>query len=73
VLTVRDSKFGKSREVLLDPSTVQALVSYAEIRDRLCPHPDTRSFFVTTRGTRPAHPTIHQPFRALLDQAGGQH
>jgi integrase/recombinase XerD len=72
VLTVRDSKFGKSREVLLHPSTVRALASYGEIRDRLCPHPDTRSFFLTTRGTRPAHPTIHHPFQVLLDQAGVQ-
>lgn len=70
LLTVRDSKFGKSREVLLHPSTVRALASYAEIRDRLCPHPKTRSLFITTRGTRPAHPTIYQPFRALLNQAG---
>ena len=70
VLIVRDSKFGKSREVLLHPTTVRALVSYGEIRDRLCPHPKERSLFITTRGTRPAHPTIHQPFRALLDQAG---
>jgi integrase/recombinase XerD len=69
-LTVRDSKFGKSREVLLHPSTVRALASYGEIRDRLCPHPATCSWFVTTRGTRPAHPTIYQPFRALLKQAG---
>ncbi len=52
------------------PSTVRALASYAEIRDRLCPHPKTRSLFITTRGTRPAHPTIYQPFRALLNQAG---
>jgi integrase len=73
VLTVRDSKFGKSREVLLHPSTVQALASYSEIRDRLCPRPGTRSFFITTRGTRPAHPTILQPFHALLDQAGVRH
>jgi len=73
VLTVRDSKFGKSREVLLHPSTVQALASYAEIRDRLCSHPKERSFFVTTRGTRPTHPTLYQPFRALLDHAGVQH
>ena len=70
VLTVRDSKFGKSREVLLHPSTVQALAHYEEIRDRLCPRPRTRSFFLTTRGTRPAHPTIDHPFRALLDQTG---
>lgn len=70
LLIVRDSKFGKSREVLLHPSTVRALVSYGEIRERLCPHPTTRSWFLTTRGTRPAHPTIHQPFRQLLDQTG---
>ncbi len=70
LLIVRDSKFGKSREVLLHLSAVRALVSYGEIRDRLCPHPGTRSLFITTRGTRPAHPTIYQPFRALLDQAG---
>jgi integrase/recombinase XerD len=70
LLIVHDSKFGKSREMLLHPSTVRALVSYREIRDRLCPHPTTRSFFITTRETRPAHPTIHQPFRQLLDQTG---
>jgi integrase/recombinase XerD len=70
VLTVRDSKFGKSREVLLHPSTVRALAGYGELRDRLCPRPRTRSFFLTTRATRPAHPTILQPFHALLDQAG---
>jgi integrase len=73
LLTVRDSKFGKSREVLLDRSAVRALIDYGEIRDRLCPHPDTRSFFLTTRGTRPAHPTICQPFHKLRDQAGVRH
>jgi integrase/recombinase XerD len=70
LLIVRDSKFGKSREVLLHPSTVRALTSYREIRDQVCPDANKRSFFITTRATRPAHPTIHQPFRALLDQAG---
>jgi integrase len=69
VLTVRDSKFGKSREVLLHATTVAALAEYCEIRDRLCPHPTQQSFFITTRGTRIAHPTIYLPFRALLEQA----
>jgi integrase/recombinase XerD len=73
VLTVRDSKFGKSREVLLHPSTVAALDEYGTIRDRLCPHPKAHSFFITTRGTRIAHPTIYLPFRALLEQAGITH
>lgn len=73
LLTVRDSKFGKSREVLLHATTVAALEQYVEIRDRLCPHPTDRSFFITTRGSRIAHPTIHQPFRTLLKQAGVTH
>ena len=73
LLTVRDSKFGKSREVLLHPSAVRALDDYGEIRDRLCPHPKERSFFITTRGTRLCHPTIYVPFRALLDQVGVKH
>jgi integrase len=73
LLTVRDSKFGKSREVLLHPTTVAALDEYRGIRDRLCPHPEERTFFITTRGTRIAHPTIYLPFRALLKQAGITH
>ena len=73
VLTVRDSKFGKSREVLLHESTCRELTEYAQLRHRLCPHVTQPSFFITTRGTRPRHPTIHQPFRALLKQAGIEH
>ncbi len=34
LLTVRDSKFGKSREVALHPSTIMALRSYLARRDR---------------------------------------
>jgi integrase/recombinase XerD len=73
LLTVRDSKFGKSREVLLHHTTVVALDEYRGIRDRLCPDPKERSFFITTHGTRIAHPTIYLPFRALLKQAGITH
>ena len=65
LLTVRDSKFGKSREVLLHPSTVQALDRlWRDPRPALPAPAATRSFFVTTRGTRPAHPTIYQPFHS---------
>jgi len=73
LLTIRDSKFGKSREVLLHASTVDALLDYGKTRDRFCPHPKERSFFITTRGTRLCHPTIYAPFRALLHQAGVRH
>ena len=73
LLTIRDSKFGKSREVLLHHSAVRALVQYRERRDRLCPAAKGRSFFITTRGTRLTHPTVYAPFRALLKHAGVEH
>lgn len=52
VLTIRGTKFGKSRYVPIDPSTQQALLHYAERREALCPHPQAPSFFVAERGTR---------------------
>jgi integrase/recombinase XerD len=73
LLIVRDSKFGKSREVLLHESTVRALVDYCELRDRLRPTAAEHSFFITTRGTRLCHATIYVPFRALLEQIGVKH
>jgi integrase/recombinase XerD len=73
LLTVRDSKFGKSREVLLHESAVRALVDYGQRRDQLCPDAEEPSFFITTRGTGLAHPTVSAPFRALLKQAGVRH
>lgn len=73
LLIVRDSKFGKSREVLLHESTVRALGDYARLRDRLCPDTRQRSFFITTRGTRLCHPTVYVPFRALLKRVGIEH
>ena len=42
VLAVRDTKFGKSRELPVHPSTVKALRDYAHERDRL--YPDTDHF-----------------------------
>ena len=52
VLTVRGSKFGKSRYVPIHPSTQHALRRYAAHRDRLCPSPQSPSFFLSEQGTR---------------------
>ena len=52
VLTVRDSKFGKSRDVPIHPSTTAVLAGYALVRDQLRPGPAGPAFFVSTRGTR---------------------
>jgi len=51
-LVIRYTKFNKSREVPLQPSTVEALRSYVVVRDELCPRPKTPSFFVSTIAKR---------------------
>jgi integrase len=69
VLTVRRSKFEKSREVPLHPSTVAALRAYAQRRDELCPRPLTASFFVSGRRGRLAYRTVHGTFAGLVRRA----
>jgi integrase/recombinase XerD len=69
-LSVRDSKNGKSRELLLHPTTIEALARYAAQRDALSPDTGAASFFVSTRGTRLSHPLIYPAFRELLAAAG---
>jgi integrase len=70
LLLVRESKFGKSREVLLHSTTVQALKTCARRRDHLCAHLTTPSFFVSAWGTRPSYSTVPKTFYALVRQAG---
>jgi integrase len=69
LLTVRNSKFGKSREVPLHPTTVEALQLYARLRDQLFPRPIAPSFFVSTRGTRLIYNCFHITFLELVRQA----
>lgn len=59
VLLLRQTKFGRSREVPLHPTTIDALVAYARRRDELCPRPRDPSFFVSTAGTRLRYDNVH--------------
>lgn len=52
ILTIRRTKFGKSRFVPLHPSTGDVLAAYARHRDQVVPVPTTPGFFVSERGTR---------------------
>ena len=70
VLTVRDTKFGKSRELPVHPSTVKALRDYARERDRLCPEPATSAVLVSQAGTRLLYCAVHSTFKQLRDHAG---
>jgi integrase len=51
VLVIRESKFGKSRQVPIHPSTTAALKRYARQRDQTFRNPSHSFFFVSDRGT----------------------
>ena len=70
VLTIRDSKFGRTRYVPLHLSAQRALERYAQERDRLCPKPATPAFFLSDAGTRISVQTAHKTFRKLTRHIG---
>lgn len=51
VLTVRQTKFAKSRIVTLDPTAATAMREYARIRDRRVRRPQSAAFFLSDDGT----------------------
>lgn len=69
VLRIRDTKFGKSREVPLHPSTINALGTFARRRDELCPRPRHPSFFVSTAGTRLRYDNTHLTWLGVVRDA----
>lgn len=69
LLQVRDSKFGKSRLLPLHPTTVAALRSYLQVRDRLVPTPTSPALLLSTVGTRLRYNSVWRTFQRLLGQA----
>lgn len=51
VLTIRETKFRKSRLVPVHPSTLQALRHYSELRDSSHPGARSTQFFLSAKGT----------------------
>ncbi len=70
LLIVRDSKFGKSREVALHPSTIVALRSYLARRDRPIPSEPTTAVFTSAAGTRLSYCNVHLAFKRIVAHAG---
>lgn len=70
VIVVRQSKFNKSRELPLDPTTVHALNSYAEFRDVFVNRPKSSTFFVSEKGTPVIYGNFGDTFRKLLVASG---
>jgi integrase len=79
LLTIRDSKFGKSRQIPGHASTVDALFAYSTRRDARRPRRDGRrhhhlsspaSFFTSTTGTRLLRDNVSTVFANLVRDAG---
>lgn len=69
-LVIVDSKFGKSRQVFLHPSTISALRNYEQARDHSFPERQAATFFVNSRGGRLDPSNIQHTFRELTMTAG---
>ena len=70
ILTVYQTKFGKSRLVPIHSSTQKALQQYESLRSRIFPKPRTESFFISEQGPRLTDWTVRRTFVKLSRQIG---
>ena len=70
LLTVRDSKFGKSREVALHSSTIIALQRYLSRRDRPIPLEPTAAVFTSAAENRLRYCNVHLAFKRIVRTPG---
>jgi len=70
VLTIRKSKFDKSRLLPLHPSTIDVLTNYAAHRDRLFPPRPGAFFFPSNKGNRLDEGQVRRTFYRLSRQVG---
>lgn len=70
LMTIRQTKFRKSRLVPLHTSTTQALRRYACLRDRKVSVPESDSFFLSARGARLDPRTVEYTFAQLRKRLG---
>jgi len=70
VLTVRESKFGKSRFVPLEESVRGALAAYSTFRDTVRPDRDSPAFLVTEQGARLRANAVRRTFANLCKDVG---
>lgn len=70
VLTIRETKFGKSRLVPVHPSTMSALVQYRAARENHPRSADQPSLFISRTGKRLVYRVVCQTFRGIVTDAG---
>jgi integrase/recombinase XerD len=70
VLTVRDTKFGKSRHLPLHPTAVTGLDEYLLLLDEIMPAPASPALLLTARGCRLRYERTWETFHAVTVSAG---
>jgi integrase len=70
ILTIRDTKFGKSRYVPIHESTQRILIEYARRRDEFINPPCSEYFLVAERGGRLLPQYVYRVFWLLSRQIG---
>lgn len=69
LLTVWFGKFGKSRQLPLHPTTIDALQTYLRTRDHHIREPRSAALLVSTAGTRLLYSNVHLAFQKLTRTA----
>lgn len=72
ILTIRYTKFGKSRLVPLHDSAIEVLRRYDRLRNDVFPRPKTPRFFVSEHGADLSVWFVRYMFKKLLNQIGLQ-
>jgi len=70
LLTIRKTKFNKTRLIPLHASTRDVFIAYAGRRDRLVPHPPSPAFLLTDHGRRLEISAVHRTFYDLSRRIG---
>lgn len=70
LITIRQAKHDRVRLVPLHPTATEALRRYASERDRLCPHPRSRAFFLSSAGTAVHKSSLGTTFRKITTRTG---
>jgi integrase/recombinase XerD len=72
VITIREqvAKLERARLVPLHATTVDALERYAETRERLCPKPRSRTFFLSAAGTAFDRSAVSRTLRKITTALG---
>jgi integrase len=73
ILSIRESKFGKSRLVPIVSSTRDALQQYVDRRNSLCVRPSSQAFLLSERGRRVHGSAARDMFAKLTCEIGLRH